>query len=153
MLQRFKILIQSQCIVVFTVVSKWGAYGRSLTPKFLVFFEGKVRFIKNSDSDFMCLSVSRSIRKWWMALPPNKKQLFREWTWRRRWHLLGAGSGLLIFISLLFLTHLDESPITGRTRLLLFSKEAFMELTQSTAEAVRLVKSAQLVQSVYILNF
>lgn len=79
-----------------------------------------------------------------MALPPNKKQLFREWTWRRRWHLLGAGSGLLIFISLLFLTHLDESPITSRTRLLLFSKEAFMELAQSTAEAVRLLKSAQL---------
>ncbi|XP_051731805.1 metalloendopeptidase OMA1, mitochondrial-like isoform X2 [Ctenopharyngodon idella] len=83
----------------------------------------------------MAIILGRSIRKWWMALPPNKKQLFREWTWRRRWHLLGAGSGLLIFISLLFLTHLDESPITGRTRLLLFSKEAFMELTQSTAEA------------------
>ncbi|XP_048064561.1 metalloendopeptidase OMA1, mitochondrial [Megalobrama amblycephala] len=82
----------------------------------------------------MAIILGRSIRKWWMALPPNKKQLFREWTWRRRWHLLGAGSGLLIFISLLFLTHLDESPITGRTRLLLFSKEAFMELAQSTAE-------------------
>ncbi|XP_056118765.1 metalloendopeptidase OMA1, mitochondrial [Rhinichthys klamathensis goyatoka] len=83
----------------------------------------------------IAIILGRSIRKWWMALPDNKKQLFREWTWRRRWHLLGAVSGLLFFISLLFLTHLDESPITGRTRLLLFSKEAFMELAQSTAEA------------------
>ncbi|KAL0164131.1 hypothetical protein M9458_039884, partial [Cirrhinus mrigala] len=71
-----------------------------------------------------------SIRKWWLALPPNKKQLFREWTWRRRWHFMGAGAGLLFFISLFLLTHLDESPVTGRTRLLVFSKENFMELAQ-----------------------
>ncbi|XP_073672788.1 metalloendopeptidase OMA1, mitochondrial [Garra rufa] len=83
----------------------------------------------------LAIIVGRSIRKWWLALPPNKKQLFREWTWRRRWHFVGAGAGLLFFVSLFLLTHLDESPVTGRTRLLVFSRENFMELAQVTAEA------------------
>ncbi|KAL1254529.1 hypothetical protein QQF64_016758 [Cirrhinus molitorella] len=82
----------------------------------------------------MAIILGRSIRKWWLALPPNKKQLFREWTWRRRWHFVGAGAGLLFFFSLFLLTHLDESPITGRTRLLVFNRENFMELAQFTAE-------------------
>ncbi|XP_007260718.3 metalloendopeptidase OMA1, mitochondrial isoform X2 [Astyanax mexicanus] len=74
--------------------------------------------------------LGRSIRKWWKALPPNKKQLFREWVWQRRWHLVAAGAGLMLITSLFLFTHLEESPITGRTRLLVFSKESFMELAQ-----------------------
>ncbi|XP_016122529.1 metalloendopeptidase OMA1, mitochondrial-like [Sinocyclocheilus grahami] len=83
----------------------------------------------------MAIILGRSIRKWWLALPPNKKQLFREWTWCRRWHFVGAGTGLLFFVCLFLFTHLDESPVTGRTRLLVFSRENFMELAQVTAEA------------------
>lgn len=83
----------------------------------------------------MAIILGRSIRKWWVALPPNKKQLFREWTWRWRWHFLGAGTGLLFIASLFFFTHLDESPITGRTRLLVFSRENFRELAQFNADA------------------
>lgn len=115
-----------------------GCIWQVMALKFLVFCERELKF-NAKNSDFMCISlfVSRSIRKWWLALPPNKKQLFREWTWRRRWHLVGAGAGLLLFVSLCLLTHLDESPVTGRTRLLVFSRESFMELAQVTAEAVR----------------
>nr|E9QBI7.1 RecName: Full=Metalloendopeptidase OMA1, mitochondrial; Short=zfoma1; AltName: Full=Overlapping with the m-AAA protease 1 homolog; Flags: Precursor [Danio rerio] len=83
----------------------------------------------------MAIILGRSIRKWWVALPANKKQLFREWSWRRRWHFLGAGTGLLFIASLFFFTHLDESPITGRTRLLVFSRKNFRELAQFNADA------------------
>ncbi|KAL7888110.1 hypothetical protein AOLI_G00030840 [Acnodon oligacanthus] len=78
--------------------------------------------------------IGRSIRKWWKALPPNKKQLFREWAWQRRWHLVGAGTGLLFFISLFFFTHLEESPVTGRSRLLVFGRDTFMELAQHASD-------------------
>lgn len=116
----------------------WLVNGVRVTPKFLVFCDGELKFnAKNSYFTCISLFVSRSIRKWWLALPPNKKQLFREWTWRRRWHLVGAGTGLLFFVSICLLTHLDESPVTGRTRLLLFSRENFMELARVTGEAVR----------------
>lgn len=82
----------------------------------------------------VAIILGRSIRKWWLALPANKKQLFREWMRRRRWHLAGAGAGFMFFISLLFLTHLDESPVTGRSRLLVFSRENFLELAQFTSD-------------------
>ncbi|KAI4892571.1 hypothetical protein NFI96_024737, partial [Prochilodus magdalenae] len=81
------------------------------------------------------VQIETSIRKWWKALPPNKKQLFREWTWHRRWHLAGAGTGLLLFLSLFFFTHLEESPVTGRSRLLVFSRESLMELAQHASDA------------------
>ncbi|KAJ0065291.1 hypothetical protein NL108_007007 [Boleophthalmus pectinirostris] len=83
-----------------------------------------------------CMSdhVCRSIRKWWVALPDNRRHLLREWMWQRRWRL-AAGAGLtLVIIAILLLTHLDESPLTGRTRLLVFSKENYMELAALVSE-------------------
>ncbi|XP_032659009.1 metalloendopeptidase OMA1, mitochondrial isoform X2 [Chelonoidis abingdonii] len=46
--------------------------------------------------------LGRSIRKWWKALPPNKRELFKG----------------------------SETPITGRARLLVFGKEHFMALSE-----------------------
>ncbi|XP_070765610.1 metalloendopeptidase OMA1, mitochondrial [Enoplosus armatus] len=83
----------------------------------------------------MAIILGRSIRKWWVALPANRRQLMREWVWQCRWHL-AAGAGVAMVIVVLFLlTHLDESPVTGRTRLLVFSRENYMELAALTSEA------------------
>ncbi|XP_026201164.1 metalloendopeptidase OMA1, mitochondrial isoform X2 [Anabas testudineus] len=58
----------------------------------------------------------------------------REWTWQHRWHL-AAGTGVaMVIIALLLLTHLDESPLTGRTRLLVFSRDNYMELAALTSK-------------------
>ncbi|XP_071751757.2 metalloendopeptidase OMA1, mitochondrial [Centroberyx gerrardi] len=82
----------------------------------------------------MAIILGRSIRKWWVALPPNRQQLLRKAAWRSRWQL-GAGAAVAMVIAALFLlTHLDESPVTGRTRLLVFSRENYMELAALTAE-------------------
>lgn len=89
------------------------------------------------DKSFQLASVFRSIRKWWIALPPNKRQLLREAAWRRRWHLAAGAVVLLVVMAVFLLTHLDESPVTGRTRLLVFSRENFLELADLTAEQVR----------------
>ncbi|AWP11277.1 putative metalloendopeptidase OMA1 mitochondrial [Scophthalmus maximus] len=79
--------------------------------------------------------LGRSLRKWWAALPDNRRQLMREWVRMRRWHLaVGAGVAMVI-AALLLLTHLDESPVTGRTRLLVFSRENYMELAALTSDA------------------
>uniref|UniRef100_A0A3Q3E5F9 Metalloendopeptidase OMA1, mitochondrial n=1 Tax=Hippocampus comes TaxID=109280 RepID=A0A3Q3E5F9_HIPCM len=79
--------------------------------------------------------LGRSLRKWWVALPDNRRQLFRQWAWQRRWRLVvAAGVGAVITI-LLLLTHLDQSPVTGRTRLLVFSRQNYMELAAFTSEA------------------
>lgn len=76
----------------------------------------------------VAIILGRSIRKWWVALPDNRRQLLREWMWLQRWRLAAGASVALVFLAVLLLTHLDESPLTGRTRLLVFSKDKFMEL-------------------------
>lgn len=81
--------------------------------------------------------VYRSIRKWWVALPTDRRQYFREWAWQKRWHLATLAGVAMVTVSLLLLTHLEESPMTGRTRLLVFSRESYMELAALTSEAVR----------------
>lgn len=79
--------------------------------------------------------LGRSIRKWWVTLPANRRQLMREWIWRRRWHLAAGAGVTMVILALFLLTHLDESPVTGRTRLLVFSKESSQELAALTSEA------------------
>ncbi|KAM8874817.1 metalloendopeptidase OMA1, mitochondrial [Spinachia spinachia] len=79
--------------------------------------------------------LGRSIRKWWAALPADRRQLARQWVHQRRWHLVGVVSVATVIVGLLLLTHLDESPVTGRTRLLVFSRETHMELAARTSEA------------------
>ncbi|XP_026161283.1 metalloendopeptidase OMA1, mitochondrial [Mastacembelus armatus] len=83
----------------------------------------------------IAIILGRSIRKWWVALPDNRRQLMREWAWRRRWHLATGIGVAMVIVALLLLTHLDESPVTGRTRLLVFSRENYMELAALTSEA------------------
>lgn len=61
----------------------------------------------------------------------------RAWARQRRWHLAGGAGVAAVIAALFLLTHLDESPLTGRTRLLVFSKENYMELAELTSKGVR----------------
>ncbi|XP_041134172.1 metalloendopeptidase OMA1, mitochondrial isoform X2 [Polyodon spathula] len=78
--------------------------------------------------------LGRSIRKWWKSLPPNRRELFRQSLWRSRWRICAGVCGLAVVFAVFFCTHLDEAPITGRSRLLVFSSEHFKELSSFTAE-------------------
>uniref|UniRef100_A0A8C8ZS48 Metalloendopeptidase OMA1, mitochondrial n=1 Tax=Prolemur simus TaxID=1328070 RepID=A0A8C8ZS48_PROSS len=79
--------------------------------------------------------VGRVIRKWWQALPPKKKELFKESIRKNKWKLfLGLSSFGLVFIVFCF-THLEVSPITGRSKLLLLGKEHFRLLSELEYEA------------------
>ncbi|XP_053287395.1 metalloendopeptidase OMA1, mitochondrial [Pleuronectes platessa] len=83
----------------------------------------------------LAIILGRSLRKWWVSLPSNRRQLVHEWVRRRRWHLAAGAGVAMVIAALLLLTHLDESPVTGRTRLLVFSRENYMELAALTSEA------------------
>lgn len=92
---------------------------------------------KALENDFV-LSPHRSIRKWWAGLPANRQELLKQALWRHRWHLAAGGAVLLVALSMFIFTHLDESPVTGRTRLLVFSRDNFLDLANVTSEGVRL---------------
>lgn len=72
-----------------------------------------------------------------MALPANRRQLFRQWVWLRRWHLAACVVAAAVIVSLFLLTHLDEAPVTGRTRLLVFNRQNYIDLAAVTSEMVR----------------
>ncbi|XP_007462633.1 PREDICTED: metalloendopeptidase OMA1, mitochondrial [Lipotes vexillifer] len=83
----------------------------------------------------LAIIVGRGIRKWWQALPPNKKELFKESVRKNKWKLfLGLSSFGLLFVVFYF-THLEVSPITGRSKLLLLGKEHFRLLSELEYEA------------------
>ncbi|NXX57299.1 OMA1 Metalloendopeptidase, partial [Scopus umbretta] len=71
-----------------------------------------------------------SIRNWWKALPPNKRELFKERAKKNKWKILLGVSSLGVLFVMFYFTHLEETPITGRARLLMFGKEHFKELSQ-----------------------
>ncbi|XP_075364953.1 metalloendopeptidase OMA1, mitochondrial isoform X2 [Mycteria americana] len=74
--------------------------------------------------------LGRSIRNWWKALPPNKRELFKESARKNKWKILLGVSSLGVLFVVFYFTHLEETPITGRARLLVFGKEHFRELSQ-----------------------
>ncbi|NXL88967.1 OMA1 Metalloendopeptidase, partial [Alectura lathami] len=74
--------------------------------------------------------VGRSIRKWWRSLPPNKRELFKESARKNKWKILLGVSSLGVLFVVFYFTHLEETPITGRARLLVFGKEHFRQLSE-----------------------
>ncbi|NXS68925.1 OMA1 Metalloendopeptidase, partial [Pandion haliaetus] len=74
--------------------------------------------------------LGRSIRNWWKALPPNKRELLRENARKNKWKILLGVSSLGVLFVVFYFTHLEETPITGRARLLVFGKDHFRELSQ-----------------------
>ncbi|XP_078526109.1 metalloendopeptidase OMA1, mitochondrial isoform X2 [Lissotriton helveticus] len=80
--------------------------------------------------------IGRSFRKWWKALPPNKQDLFKENVRRHKWKLLTSLGALGVVFILFYFTHLEESPITGRSRLLVFRKEHYDYLTNLEYEGL-----------------
>lgn len=78
----------------------------------------------------LAIILGRSIRNWWKALPPNKRELFKESARKNKWKILLGVSSLGVVFVMFYFTHLEETPITGRARLLVFGKEHFRELSQ-----------------------
>ncbi|XP_048395669.1 metalloendopeptidase OMA1, mitochondrial isoform X2 [Stegostoma tigrinum] len=80
--------------------------------------------------------LGRSIRKWWQALPPEKQDLLKDYVKRNKWRILFGVCSLSCLIAIYFWTHLDKNPITGRTRLLMFSKRQFLQLAEFEYQSV-----------------
>ncbi|XP_062994445.1 metalloendopeptidase OMA1, mitochondrial isoform X2 [Elgaria multicarinata webbii] len=78
----------------------------------------------------LAIILGRSIRKWWRALPPNKKELFKEAARRNKWKIVLVLCSLGVVFIMFYCTNLEATPITGRARLLVFGKEHFSELAQ-----------------------
>ncbi len=72
----------------------------------------------------------RSFRKWWTALPVQKKQIFSSHLTRNkhRYGLIFATTGIGSFA--FYQAHLQQNPITGRKRFILFSRDQIHEVSK-----------------------
>ncbi|XP_015788236.1 metalloendopeptidase OMA1, mitochondrial [Tetranychus urticae] len=79
--------------------------------------------------------MGRSIRKWYSALPPNKKQLFKQWLMANaeKIGLVVAVLGIIGFV--FFETHIQETPVTKRKRFILFTEDQFSSLADIEFQA------------------
>ncbi|XP_038650289.1 metalloendopeptidase OMA1, mitochondrial isoform X1 [Scyliorhinus canicula] len=84
----------------------------------------------------IAMILGRSIRKWWQALPPDKQELLKDTVKRNRWRIVLGICSLSSLTAIYFWTHLDKSPITGRNRLLMFSKRQFLQLAEFEYQSV-----------------
>ncbi|KAK4310800.1 hypothetical protein Pmani_017656 [Petrolisthes manimaculis] len=81
-------------------------------------------------SKFLVVIVGRSFRKWWQALPPNKKRLITQHLQRNKGRYV-FGSGVMGAASYYYYqSHTTTTLFTGRRRLMLFTPEQLLTLSQ-----------------------
>ncbi|XP_038162860.1 metalloendopeptidase OMA1, mitochondrial isoform X2 [Cyprinodon tularosa] len=125
--------VRTACPRTGPLQTQWGPHFHTSTPRRALPAPLLWMLLKPLQK-LLAILLGRSVRKWWVALPDNRRQLMHEWIRRRRWHLAAGAGVTLVIVALLLLTHLDESPVTGRLRLLVFSRDKYMELAALTSE-------------------
>ncbi|XP_015251210.1 PREDICTED: metalloendopeptidase OMA1, mitochondrial [Cyprinodon variegatus] len=125
--------VRTACPRTGPLQTQWGPHFHTSTPRRALPAPLLWMLLKPLQK-LLAILLGRSVRKWWVALPDNRRQLVHEWIRRRRWHLAAGAGVTLVIVALLLLTHLDESPVTGRLRLLVFSRDKYMELAALTSE-------------------
>ncbi|XP_053205026.1 metalloendopeptidase OMA1, mitochondrial-like [Panonychus citri] len=69
--------------------------------------------------------MGRSIRKWYSALPPNKKQLIKQWLMSNAEKIGLIFAAIVIIAFAFYQTHIQETPVTKRQRFILFTEDQF----------------------------
>lgn len=85
---------------------------------------------------FVAIIVGRKIRSWYRNLPPNKKRMFKDWIIRNKVLLVGIISALSLGIAGFYYTHLEETPITGRRRFVIFNDKQFKNMAKFEFETL-----------------
>ncbi|XP_069794598.1 LOW QUALITY PROTEIN: metalloendopeptidase OMA1, mitochondrial [Narcine bancroftii] len=120
------------------IVNKVGDIPRNFhtTPRVLALPIALILFLLKPLKKITAMILGRSIRKWWQALPPDEQKMLKDKVKKNKWRILFSLCGLSGVIGIYFWTHLDKSPITGRTRLLVFSKRQFLQLAEFEYQSV-----------------
>ncbi|OQR73546.1 metalloendopeptidase OMA1 [Tropilaelaps mercedesae] len=78
----------------------------------------------------VAILTGRGFRKWWISLPPNKRQRFAQQLRNNRGKItigLGITGGLA---AAYYVTHLQRTPITNRLRFIAFNDDQMRKITE-----------------------
>ena len=99
----------------------------SHAPYFLAFFLAPV-------SRFVVAIGGRLTRSWWKRLPPERKQAIRASMARRKNYIYG-GLGIFALSGVgYYYTHIEATPITGRQRFVVFSRDDVLAMIEDERE-------------------
>jgi len=73
--------------------------------------------------------TGRNIRKWWKALPKEKKDLFWAKTREKKGKIAGGSVITSVLAYYYYVSHLEKTPITGRERFVTVSSELIKKLS------------------------
>lgn len=80
--------------------------------------------------------LGMSIRRWWSKLSEEEKRKFWHNVRKRRKQITAAIAGFIGLIVLYCAAHTEIDPITGKRRLILFSRQQMVELTNLMAKEI-----------------
>ncbi|XP_037070001.1 metalloendopeptidase OMA1, mitochondrial-like [Pollicipes pollicipes] len=81
-------------------------------------------------SKFMAVLFGRAYRKWWRALPHDKRAVFKESVQRNRKRIIVVSTAVAGLSLHYYVSHLQTTPVTGRTRFVAFTPEQFDKISQ-----------------------
>lgn len=119
----FKLLRERFCRTDFNISRSFRTSERRNIPPVLL-------VVLRPLSKFGAALIGRGIRKWWQSLPPNKRLFVREKVRAQRSKIMIGtillGGGAVAF----YVSHLEETPISKRTRFVLFGPELYDSLSK-----------------------
>lgn len=81
-------------------------------------------------SKVAAILFGRAFRKWWRALPPDRKRDLILRLKKNRIALLASGALVSTGVVWYYYSHLEKDPITGRRKFIAINKEQLMQLAQ-----------------------
>ncbi|XP_053653334.1 metalloendopeptidase OMA1, mitochondrial isoform X3 [Cherax quadricarinatus] len=82
----------------------------------------------------LAVLVGRGFRKWWQALPKQKREIFIQHFIRNKIRYIG-GSTLLGFMGYTYYeSHMTTTPFSGRRRFMIFTSDQLFTIAQHTYE-------------------
>ncbi|KAK0063025.1 metalloendopeptidase OMA1 mitochondrial [Biomphalaria pfeifferi] len=80
--------------------------------------------------------TGRSVRLWFRRLSPEQKSRITS-NIKHRWYIFaGCGAALVGGSILFYVSHLEETPVTGRQRFIIFTQEQINKISDSEAKMI-----------------
>lgn len=77
----------------------------------------------------LAVITGRGFRKWWKALPSDKKAYFIAAALRNKWRVAGSVCVVWGVGGIYYFSHIQETPITHRRRFVAFTPEQFKKIS------------------------
>lgn len=102
--------------------------GRRDAPPFLVLM------IFKSFAKVSAVISGRAFRQWWKSLPEHKSQYFGNYVRRNIWKIVAGVAGLCGLCGVFYSAHLEQTPVTNRTRFLALNNKQLADIIEVECE-------------------